>query len=300
MTTFETRRVTFDADGQTLVGTLLVPAAPGPHPAVIVTGSWLTVKEQMPAIYAPRLAAAGYAALTFDFTGFGESGGQPRDVESARQKVRDLRAAVGFLRGLPDIDAARIGLLPICATAGYAAMMIADGDPGVASIAMVAPWLHDAAIARAIYGGDDGVAARLDAARAARARYDATGEVEYIPAASNHDPRAAMYWEGDALDYYLSPRRGGIPAWGARFAVMAWTEWLGLDPIAVAPAVTLPTRVVTGPGTATAGGAAAFAAALGGRHDVVEIPGSQFDFYDDPATVDRAVAAAVAHFRETL
>ncbi|GAB3894842.1 hypothetical protein GCM10029964_073870 [Kibdelosporangium lantanae] len=43
--------------------------------AVVVTGSWLTVKEQMPDLYAARLAARGFLAVTFDFAGFGASGG---------------------------------------------------------------------------------------------------------------------------------------------------------------------------------------------------------------------------------
>jgi hypothetical protein len=39
------------------------------QPAVIVTGSWLTVKEQMPETYALRLVERGYTVFTFDFTG---------------------------------------------------------------------------------------------------------------------------------------------------------------------------------------------------------------------------------------
>jgi hypothetical protein len=46
-----------------------------------VTGSWLTVKEQMPHTYASRLAALGCTAFTFDFTGFGQSGGAARQLE---------------------------------------------------------------------------------------------------------------------------------------------------------------------------------------------------------------------------
>jgi alpha/beta superfamily hydrolase len=33
--------------------------------------------------YARELAARGFAALSFDFTGFGASDGEPRDLESA-------------------------------------------------------------------------------------------------------------------------------------------------------------------------------------------------------------------------
>jgi hypothetical protein len=37
------------------------------QPAVLVTGSWLTVKEQMADHYAHALAARGYTAFTVDF-----------------------------------------------------------------------------------------------------------------------------------------------------------------------------------------------------------------------------------------
>jgi hypothetical protein len=296
-----TERVTFDSSGARLVGTLFLPADRRERrlPAVVVTGSWLTVKEQMPAVYAPRVAEAGLVALTFDFTGFGESAGEPREVESPARKAADFSAAVRFLASRPEVDPGRIGVLAICASAGYAAVA-STRDPGLRSIAMVAPWLHDAGIAEAIYGGAEGVARRRQAAREARDRFERTGEVQYVKAASSSDPTAAMYWEGDALDYYLNPRRGRLPQWGGRFAVMAWEEWLAFDPIAIADRVSVPVRIVTGPQTATPGGAARFAERLAGPHDVVSQTGTQFDFYDDAATVARASAAAIEHLRTTL
>ncbi|MGC4000855.1 MAG: alpha/beta fold hydrolase [Anaeromyxobacter sp.] len=286
------------SQGARLVGRLFGPAGRATGPGVLVTGSWLTVKEQMPAVYAARLAEAGFTALTFDFRGFGESDGPARDVESAAAKVEDLRSAAAFLAGWPGVEG-RVAALGICASAGYLAQAV-TGDPAVRTVAMVAPWLHDAALVREIYGGEAGVAERLKAARAARAHHARTGEVRHVPAASATDATAAMYWPGDALDYYLNPRRGAVPQWSNRFAVMAWTEWLGFDPVALAPQVKVPVRLITGPGTATPGGAARFAAGLTVPHDVVSLPGTQFHFYDDPATVTAATAAAVAHLRATL
>ena len=60
------------------------------HPTVLVTGSWLTVKEQMPDFYARRLAERGYSAFTFDFSGFGESEGEPRQAEMPDRKIGDF------------------------------------------------------------------------------------------------------------------------------------------------------------------------------------------------------------------
>ena len=73
----------FPADGTTLVGRLYrtVDDLVTPQPSVVVTGSWLTVKEQMPRTYALRLAEQGITAFTFDFTGFGQSTGAPRQLE---------------------------------------------------------------------------------------------------------------------------------------------------------------------------------------------------------------------------
>jgi uncharacterized protein len=295
----------FFSQGARLTATLYPPAGSGPHPAVLITGSWLTVKEQMPARYAPLLAEAGFLAVTFDFHGFGASAGEPREVESPWRKAEDLRNAAAFLSGHPLVDRGRVGILPICASAGYAALAAA-GEPGdpdrrlIRSIAMVAPWLHDAGIVRAVYGGDAGVRRRLGEATAARLRYAGTGTVDYVAAASNTDETAAMYAPGDVFAYYLDPARGKVPSWGGRFAVMAWTDWLTFDPIALATRVDVPVRVVTSEASATPGGARAFLAGLRAPHDEVWMAGTQFDFYDDPRTVAAAAGHAAEHLRATL
>jgi fermentation-respiration switch protein FrsA (DUF1100 family) len=291
--------IRFHSQGATLLGRLWLPAGPGPHPAVVVTGSWLTVKEQMPAQYAPRLAEAGLAALTFDFGGFGESGGALREVESPRRKSEDMRHAVAFLRGHPAVARERIGALAVCASAGYLGDAMV-GEPGLKSAVMVAPWLHDAALVRELYGGEATVQQRIEHARAAREAYARTGEVAYVPAASNSDPAAAMYWPGDALDYYLNPRRGALPQWGGRFATMAWDEWLNYDPHPSAARLQAPLCIVTSEHSATPAGARRYAAALRAPHDGQWIAGTQFDFYDNPATVEPALQIAVEHFKATL
>ncbi|MEM6273820.1 MAG: nuclear transport factor 2 family protein [Myxococcota bacterium] len=90
------RPVDFDSQGEKLRGHLFVPPNYDPqrrYPAVVVTGSWTSVKEQMPDEYASLLAATGVLALTFDFRGFGASEGQPRQFEDSTRKIEDIRAA---------------------------------------------------------------------------------------------------------------------------------------------------------------------------------------------------------------
>ena len=46
-----------------------------------------------------------------------------------------------------------------------------------------------------------------------------------------------------------------IPEWGGRFAVMSWQEWLEFEPVALAPQVAAPVRIITSEQSATPGGA---------------------------------------------
>jgi len=291
-------RVRFDnGAGDVLVGDLYRPSDLGVGaPALVVTGSWITVKEQMAGLYARRLAAEGFAALAFDFTGYGQSAGAPRDVEDPTRKASDIHAAVGFVQIVEGVDPGRLGVLAVCASSGYSAANAAV-DGRVKSLGMVAPWLHDSERVKPYYGGDEGVAARIAAGEAARRHYETDGTVIYIPAVSETDPNAAMF---GPFGYYLDPDRGAIPEWGARFAVMAWPGWLTYNPIPLAERITQPVRMVHSHDGAVPDGAEAFAERLAGPSELIWIEGSQLDFYDQPAQVDFAVAQMVDHFRSTL
>ncbi|MEU2737292.1 alpha/beta fold hydrolase [Streptomyces sp. NPDC007095] len=294
--TVRTERVTFDSAGHRLVGTLYRPDVQGRGPAVVVAGSWTTVKEQMAALYARRMAEAGLTALAFDFTGFGESGGEPRQLELPDRKIRDIRGAVTFLAGHGSTDPDRIGALGICAGSGYVAVNAAE-DRRLRSLALVAPWLHDPELVREVYGGTDGVQKRLDAGLSARQRYEKGEAVPYVPAVSTTDPDAAMF---GPFKYYLDDKRGAVPEWDNRFAVMSWPHWLSFDPHPAAAGVTVPTVMVHSRDAALPQGAQKFHDALGGPKRIVWTDGTQFDFYDQEEKVAEAAGIAARHFTETL
>jgi hypothetical protein len=174
------------------------------QPAVIVTGSSLTVKEQMPDRYAYALAERGYTAVTFDFAGFGASGGAPRQVEIPARKIADSCAAARYVSTLSFVRPGAVGHLAICASAQYALRAIADGAP-IASFVSVAGWYHDTASVAPFYGGADGVAMRIARARTAFDEYLRSGEVRTVPAYENGNDRAGMFIE---LDYYSDADRG--------------------------------------------------------------------------------------------
>lgn len=113
------------------------------QPGVVVTGSWLTVKEQMPDLYAARLAAAGFTAVTFDFSGFGASRGEPGQTEIPVRKMADLAAVVDHLRSSSLIDPRRLGALGVCASAQYVLGALARGLPvGARPARCAAPTAH--------------------------------------------------------------------------------------------------------------------------------------------------------------
>src|SRR5205809_269945 len=115
------RKINFDREGLTLVGDLFTPEnfdENGHYNAVIVEGSFTSVKEQMAGTYAQKFANEGFVALAFDYAHYGESAGEPRQLESPTEKLSDLRAAVSYLSALPYVQA--VGMVGVCTSAGNA------------------------------------------------------------------------------------------------------------------------------------------------------------------------------------
>jgi uncharacterized protein len=289
-------RVTFQSEGETLVGNLYLPATyePGDRlPTVVVTGAWMTIKEQMPGLYAQKLADQGYAALTFDFRSWGESGGNLRSFESPTVKIADIKNAVSFLQTVDAVDANRIVGLGICASAGYMAVATAE-DPRIKSLITVAPWIHDPAIVDAVYGGREAVQNLIATGQAAAERFEQTGQADYVLATSQTDETAVMY--GD-IDYYQNPERGAIPQWSNQFAIASWAEWLTFNPMPVAQQINVPTLFIHSEAAAIPDGARQFFAAIPVQNKQINwLPDrTQFDFYDQEQTVNQSIALIVDH-----
>jgi fermentation-respiration switch protein FrsA (DUF1100 family) len=257
------------------------------QPAVIVTGSWLTVKEQMPHLYATRLAELGYAAFTFDFTGFGESRGAPRQAEIPDRKIADLIAAADFLSTVSLVEPDTIAHLAVCTSAQYGVAALARGAR-VARFASVAGWFHDEPSVAGFYGGQTGVETRLAIAREAAKRYEKEGVVEMVPAYRAGDQAAAMFFE---LDYYGNQSRGAVPSWKNEMAALSWTYWFLFDGLSAASRVGVPALFVHSDGCVFPDNLRTVHDRVRGPKRLVWSEGTQTDFYDQPKQLDFAVEA---------
>ena len=289
----ETRSFTFENEGTTLSGTLYVPEGHDGSalPTVIVTGAWTTVEEQMPSIYAREMVERGFAAVTFDFRGWGKSGDLPGGIrfeENPTAKISDIRAAISAAAALDEVDATLIHGLGICASAGYM-VDATSGHDMVRSVGLVAPWLQDAQIVAAVYGGEDGVAGLKSMAAAAEAE---GGQI--IPAAGPAGTEGVLM----AMDgYYADPTRGAIPAYDNQWNNTGWDDWLSYHPVDRAGSFDKPLAIVHSQAAAIPQGVQAFLNAYAGQATLQWLEDvTQFDFYDNPEDVERAADTVATHF----
>jgi dienelactone hydrolase/ketosteroid isomerase-like protein len=292
-------RVTFESEGETIVGRLFSAAyGEGPAPGVVIIGPENYQKEQAPSQYAPRLAALGYAALIFDPRYRGESGGEPRCFESPAAKREDLRAALAYLSGLPEVDGTRLALLGICFGSSYVLPVAAD-DPRVRAVATVAAHLRDRTADVSWMGSEAAVAERLARGRAARDKYETTGEVDYVPAVDHDRGDVGMPGELVWSWYQLWADRG---LWENRYAVMSDAEVFSYESLSAAARLITPLLMVHSDQCAQPEAAHRHFAVVPTERKQLRWEGEtrHFQYYDDPAVIDRAVWSVADWFSRHL
>ena len=116
------RKVSFKNHfGITLVADLYEPKQyEGKMPGLAVSGPFGAVKEQSSGLYAQEMAERGFLAIAFDPSFTGESGGEPRYMNSPDINVEDFQAAVDYLSNLDNVDSEKIGIIGICGWGGMA------------------------------------------------------------------------------------------------------------------------------------------------------------------------------------
>jgi ABC-2 type transport system ATP-binding protein len=145
-TRIEDNIVVRSADGTPIVATLMLPAqasAASPVPAVIGTHGWAGSRSRSPSGLASHLLDRGYAVLTWDSRGFGQSGGEV-NIGAPGFEVEDAKALLSYLAGRPEIlvdgpDDPRVGWIG-GSNAGGVQLNTAALDDRVEAIVPEIPW----------------------------------------------------------------------------------------------------------------------------------------------------------------
>ncbi|WP_416048447.1 alpha/beta hydrolase [Cupriavidus basilensis] len=167
--------IEFTLDGDVIRGTFYLPAgATGQVPAVVLAHGWSMVAGGDLEDYAAAVVNEGIAALTFDFRRLGRSGGQPRQEIDPAWQIEDLRAAISYVRGRPEVDRERIGIWGSSYSGGHA-LVVAAIDKRVRCVVSQVPTISGFAAAQRRM--------RYDKARTLQAAFEADREARFAGAA---------------------------------------------------------------------------------------------------------------------
>ena len=89
-------------------------------PAIAICGPFGAVKEQSSGLYAQEFAKRGFLTIAFDPSFTGESGGEPRYMNSPDINVEDFQSAIDYLSNLDNVDHEKISIIGICGWGGMA------------------------------------------------------------------------------------------------------------------------------------------------------------------------------------
>jgi len=137
--TFSHIATSFDSHGVSCAATVFRadPRPAGPVPVIVMGHGFGSVRALRLYAYAERFAAAGYTVVVFDYRGFGDSDGEPRQVLDISMQHQDWRSALAFARTLEDADVDRIVAWGTSFAGGHVLSLASKGEPFAAVIAQV-------------------------------------------------------------------------------------------------------------------------------------------------------------------
>jgi uncharacterized protein len=284
-------KVRFDSAeaGVSLVGNLYTPTEVAANSAAfVIIGPMTYQKEQAPTQYAQRLAALGHTALVFDPRYRGESGGEPRAYENPYHKVADIISAAAFLRTQSGVNADRIIGLGICQGSSEMLRAVAEDDLIKAGVTLAGQYRdHEGDIA---WLTEEGYAARLATGQAAKAKYLATGEIDYIPGVDETDINVGMPGKF-VWDWYHVWADNGL--WDNRYAVMSDADLLPYESITAARTLTKPYLMIHSDNSFLPDAAKRHFDAMPSTAKTLLWEGDtpHLSYYDQPEILDRTVAS---------
>lgn len=152
-----TEQIAFDGPLGTLRGLLHRPDGHAHAPAVMLLHGFTGQHIEQDRLFvqaARALAAAGFAALRFDFYGSGDSDGDFEEF-TLDSEVGDAACALDWLAAQPGIDVARIGVIGL-SLGGAVAALLAGQDQRVKTTVLWNALAHARALSETLAAGPRG------------------------------------------------------------------------------------------------------------------------------------------------
>jgi uncharacterized protein len=268
----------FTSAGTRCAAWLYRPEGDGPHPIVVMGHGFSGVREQRLDAYAERFAAAGLAALVFDYRHFGSSDGEPRQLLDIGRQLDDWRAAIAHARALDGIDAGKVALWGSSFSGGHVVQIAAE-DPQIAAVVSQAPFTDGIAALRA---GTATASLRLTIAGLRDAIGSLVGRPHYIPAAGAPGTTAAMTSD-EAVPGYDSITPTDDHTWVNRFSARLMLRLATYRPYSKFKKLRCPVQVtVCDMDVTTPAGPAVTAAQASPNAELIRYPIGHFAIYVDP------------------
>ncbi|WP_157254283.1 alpha/beta hydrolase [Nonomuraea typhae] len=286
--------VSFTADGVRCAGYLYLPDDPGPAACVVLCHGFSGTMDRL-FDYAERFAAAGFAALVFDYRSFGESDGEPRLLPDIDGQLADLRAAVEFARGHERVDPDRV-LLWGNSLGGAHVITVAAGDPRIAAVVAQIPFNG---FPKKVEGRSTGDTLRLLAAIGWDTIRGKLGLRPYYIPMVGHPGELAVTATPEA-DHHIETLTGGQSStlWRNSVAPRGLLTMMRYRPAAAAARLTCPLLVcVAADDRETPLETTRELAERAPRGELRSYPGTHFTFYTDPGLRDRVVADQIDFYR---
>lgn len=271
------------------------PEVSHPVPCVVMCSGFGSTMDRL-YTWAEGFAAAGLAALVFDYGSFGRSEGDPRQVVDVDGQLADVRAAVACARADRAVDADHVVLWGN-SLGGAHAITAAAGDPRSAAGGAQSPFNG---FPRHAEGRSTAQSLRLMGAilwDALRGRLGLTPH--YIPLVG--EPGEIAITNAAAAKEHIRTLSGEDSLWRNQVALRATLRMMRYRPADAAARLAVPLLVCLA--TDDAETPVALSGQLADRAPCGQLkpyPGTHFSFYTDPRTRRTVATDQIAFIREAL
>ena len=175
---------------------------PAGRPVVVMAHGLGGTKDSGLAPFAERIAGAGMDVFAFDYRGFGDSDGSPRQTVSISAQIEDYRAAMAAAAALAGVDPNRVVLWGVSLSGGHV-LTAAAGRDDVCAVVSLTPLVNGAAAGRLAFAHHPVSAIAKSTAAGVRSRLSGLrgGAGVMMPIVGSPGEVAALTLDGSYADY---------------------------------------------------------------------------------------------------